>query len=239
MEGGVSRINSGHPFSDLSFGCRRGYARALITALALVVISAAASAAPHQADAAPFIKVPVHVDGGPGPDTIDVTFQVTGPAPENPNVLIGHFIVTASFALVPNGNCENPLGQPNVLQCPAKQFSQFIVNSGDGNDTLTLNDNREMRTIPAGDAIVDTGGGDDVLTTTGQINSATSGGTGDDKLVGAIYGDGLDGGPGDDQLVGGGYADKLVGGPGRDDLDGGASQDGFTATPGPIDWSAG
>jgi hypothetical protein len=96
--------------------------------------------------------------------------------------------------------CANPEGLPNQLVCEAPLVSGFEVNSGDGDDLVSVARDVAVPVTLRG------GGGDDVLV----------GGAGDDKLVG---------GAGDDRLIGRGGADWLYGGPGADRLIGGRGED--------------
>ena len=95
----------------------------------------------------------------------------------------------------------------NSLVCEASAIAGFEINTGAGDDVVTLG-----RTVPV-PATIRGGEGNDVLT----------GGAGADKLIG---------GPGDDELVGRGGNDWLIGGSGDDVLNGGAGDDHLSGGPG-------
>jgi Ca2+-binding RTX toxin-like protein len=103
--------------------------------------------------------------------------------------------------------CANPEGLSNQLVCKARLIASFEVNSGGGNDVVSVARNVSIPATLRG------GAGEDLLI----------GGGGDDKLIG---------GPGDDKLVGWGGDDRLYGGPGADRLIGGRGEDVCTAGPG-------
>lgn len=99
-----------------------------------------------------------------------------------------------------------------------------IVNTLDGDDRVLGSSFREW---------IDTGDGDDGVTV-GDGNDDVMSGAGDDTVVGGVGQDRLDGGSGDDlmlgglgddTLLGGMGADVLVGGYGRDVIDGGSGND--------------
>ena len=109
---------------------------------------------------------------------------------------------------------------------------RLLVNSGAGNDTVTLNAPDALFS-----AVVSVNGqdGDDLLQV-GTLATSVSmtGGTGDDMLIGGMQDDRLDGGAGNDvlngpggneQLYGGSGDDSLLGGSGADLLDGGEGND--------------
>lgn len=99
-----------------------------------------------------------------------------------------------------------------------------IVNTLDGDDRVLGSSFHEW---------IDTGDGDDGVTV-GDGNDDVMSGAGDDTVVGGVGQDRLDGGDGDDlmlgglgddTLLGGSGADVLVGGYGRDFIDGGTGND--------------
>jgi hypothetical protein len=105
--------------------------------------------------------------------------------------------------------CAHPESQPNELVCPAPSIGGFEVNSGGGDDRVSV---AEQVSIPV---TMRGGAGDDTLL----------GGSGPDKLIGGEGDDRLVGGRGDDILYGGEGKDVLIGGPGNDVLRGGYGED--------------
>jgi Ca2+-binding RTX toxin-like protein len=107
--------------------------------------------------------------------------------------------------------CTHPEEDPNELVCAAPSIAGFEVNSGGGDDRVSV---AKKITVPvtmrggAGDDFLLGGGGPDKLI----------GGQGNDRLVGWRGDDVLYGGPGDDMLIGGPGNDVLRGGPGEDRL---------------------
>jgi Ca2+-binding RTX toxin-like protein len=96
--------------------------------------------------------------------------------------------------------CANPEGMPNELICEASLIGSFEVNSGEGDDVVSV----------AGDV---------------AVPGTLRGGAGDDILVGGASGDKLVGGSGNDKLVGRSGPDRLYGGAGDDRLIGGRGED--------------
>lgn len=96
--------------------------------------------------------------------------------------------------------CANPEGMPNELICEAPLIGSFEVNSGVGDDVVSVG-----RDVP--------------------VPVTLRGGAGDDILVGGASGDKLVGGPGNDKLVGRSGPDWLYGGAGDDRLIGGRGKD--------------
>ena len=108
--------------------------------------------------------------------------------------------IESATPLEVGGNvCAHPGKRPEALSCEASAIAGFEINTGAGNDVVTLG-----RTVPV-PATIRGGEGDDVLT----------GGAGNDKLIGS---------PGNDELNGRGGNDMLIGGPGEDKLNGGPGQ---------------
>jgi hypothetical protein len=114
--------------------------------------------------------------------------------------------------------CTNPEGKETELVCDAPSIAGFEVNSGGGDDQVSVA--REitipvtMRGGPGNDVLVGGGGPDKLI-----------GGAGDDRLVGGLGADVLYGGSGEDILLGGPGSDTLSGGPGYDVLRGGSGTD--------------
>ncbi len=105
--------------------------------------------------------------------------------------------------------CMHPEGDPNELVCAAPSIGGFEVNSGAGDDRVSV---AKDITVPV---TMRGGAGDDVLI----------GGAGPDKLIGGQGNDHLIGWRGDDVLYGGPGDDVLIGGPGNDMLGGGTGTD--------------
>lgn len=105
--------------------------------------------------------------------------------------------------------CEHPEANPNELVCGAPLIAGFEVNSGAGDDRVSVAKEISVPVTMRG------GAGDDFLL----------GGAGPDKLIGGEGNDRLVGGRGDDLLYGGEGKDVLIGGPGNDVLRGGFGED--------------
>ncbi|HXF31179.1 MAG TPA: hypothetical protein VN522_06630 [Solirubrobacterales bacterium] len=128
--------------------------------------------------------------GSPGEDRITIELSADGRAYE---------IESATPLEVAGAVCSHPEQRTEELLCEATPIAGFEINTGAGNDVVTLG-----RTVPV-PATIRGGEGNDLLT----------GGAGADKLIG---------GPGDDELNGRGGNDLLVGGSGNDKLNGGSGQ---------------
>lgn len=109
--------------------------------------------------------------------------------------------------------CEHPDANPNELLCAAPAIAGFEVNSGGGDDRVSVAKEIAVPVTMRG------GAGDDFLL----------GGSGPDKLIGGEGNDRLVGGRGDDLLYGGEGKDVLIGGPGSDVLRGGPGEDSLIA----------
>jgi Ca2+-binding RTX toxin-like protein len=107
--------------------------------------------------------------------------------------------------------CENTPGIPNELICKAPIVAGFEVNSGIGNDSVTVAAN-----VPA-----------PVTMRGGPGNDTLTGGDGADKLIGGEGNDHLAGRGGADLIYGGSGNDSISGGPGKDILRGGFGKDVF------------
>jgi Ca2+-binding RTX toxin-like protein len=178
--------------------------RLALVLLALAVTSASLAAAvasgatPHaRRVAATEASVNLVLAGSPGDDRITIGLAADGRSYE---------IESATPLEVGGAVCTHPGRRAEALSCEATAIAGFEVNTGAGNDTVTLG-----RTVPV-PATIRGGEGDDVLT----------GGTGNDKLIGGPGDDELNGRGGDDLLIGGSGDDELNGGPGEDRLVGGS-----------------
>jgi hypothetical protein len=105
--------------------------------------------------------------------------------------------------------CANPEGTPNELVCEAPLVSSFEVNSGAGDDVVSV-----ARDVPV--PVTLRGGADNDILVGGASGDKLVGGPGKDKLVGRGGEDWLYGGPGDDRLIGGRGEDTCHRGPGSD-----------------------
>jgi RTX calcium-binding nonapeptide repeat (4 copies) len=176
-----------------------------VVALAAALYLAVATTTPFSAAAAkrPPVKGAHHLAyvaaehsinlvlaGSPGEDRITIELSADGRSYE---------IESATPLEVGGTVCTHPEKLATGLLCEAAPIAGFEINTGAGNDVVTLG-----RTVPV-PATIRGGEGDDVLT----------GGAGADKLIG---------GPGDDELLGRGGNDLLIGGSGVDQLNGGSGQ---------------
>lgn len=166
-------------------------AAALCLAVATVTVSAsAAKRTGPLAIAAAEHSINLVLAGSPGEDRITIELSADGRSYE---------IDSATPLEVGGTVCTHPEKLTTELLCEATPIAGFEINTGAGNDVVTLG-----KTVPV-PATIRGGEGDDILT----------GGAGNDKLIG---------GPGDDELFGRGGNDLLIGGPGEDRLVGGPGQ---------------
>jgi Ca2+-binding RTX toxin-like protein len=128
--------------------------------------------------------------GSPGEDRITIELSADGRSYE---------IESAAPLEVGGTVCTHPEKLTTELLCEATPIAGFEINTGAGNDIVTLG-----RTVP--------------------VPATIRGGEGDDVLTGGANADKLIGGPGDDELVGRGGNDLLSGGAGSDVLNGGSGQ---------------
>jgi Ca2+-binding RTX toxin-like protein len=131
--------------------------------------------------------------GSPGDDRITIELSVDG----------RYYEVESATALeVGSTVCTHPEKRAEDLLCEAIPIAGFEVNTGAGDDIVTLG-----RTVPV-PATIRGGEGNDILT----------GGAGPDKLIGGPGDDELNGRGGNDLLIGGSGNDVLIGGPGQNVL---------------------
>ena len=167
------------------------FATAIAAALCLGAVSAAAAKRHHPlAYATAEHSINLVLAGSPGEDQITIELSLDGRSYE---------IESAAPLEVGGTVCTHPEKLATELLCEATPIAGFEINTGAGNDVVTLG-----RAVPV-PATIRGGEGDDALT----------GGAGADKLIG---------GPGDDELIGRGGNDLLIGGPGIDKLVGGPGQ---------------
>jgi Ca2+-binding RTX toxin-like protein len=169
----------------------------LIFVMTASIASGSTTTHSRRAIAATEGSVNVVLAGSPGDDRITINLAADGRSYE---------IESATPLEVGGTVCTHPERRAEVLSCEATAIAGFEVNTGAGNDTVTLG-----RTVPV-PATIRGGEGDDVLT----------GGTGNDKLIGGPGNDELNGRGGDDELLGGSGDDTLIGGSGEDKLFGGS-----------------
>ena len=100
----------------------------------------------------------------------------------------------------------------------AKAMVDSLIDSGDGDDYITIDGEIEDSTIDAGE-------GNDVVDLYGTGNATVQGGAGDDELNGDEGNDTLLGGDDEDILTGYSGDDTLKGGDGNDILDAGTGMD--------------
>jgi len=171
-----------------------------LAAAGLLAVSTTASATPPQpwrALATAEGSVNLVLAGSPGDDRITIELSLDGRSYE---------VESATPLEVGGTVCTHPGKRPEALTCEASAIAGFEINTGAGNDTVTLG-----HTVPV-PATIRGGEGNDVLT----------GGTGNDKLIGGPGSDELNGRAGNDLLIGGPGDDTLNGGPGEDKLTGGS-----------------
>lgn len=163
----------------------------LVAVATVTAVSASAAKRHHRlAYTAAEHSVNLVLAGSPGDDRITIELSADGRAYE---------IESATPLEVGGTVCSHPDKRTEELLCEAIPIAGFEINTGAGDDVVTLG-----RTVPV-PATIRGGEGDDVLT----------GGAGADKLLGWS---------GDDELIGRGGNDLLIGGSGVDRLNGGLGQ---------------
>jgi Ca2+-binding RTX toxin-like protein len=177
---------------------KRATGLVLVTALA---VAATFAAVPAPAVTAAEASVNLVLNGTSGDDRITIELSADGRSYE---------IESATPLEVGGTVCTHPEKRPEALLCEASAIAGFEINTGAGNDTVTLGHGAGTVPVPA----------------------TIRGGEGDDLLVGGAGADKLIGGPGADELSGRGGDDLLIGGPGNDVLLGGAGDDVLRGGPG-------
>ncbi|HYP55603.1 MAG TPA: hypothetical protein VEQ41_04790 [Solirubrobacterales bacterium] len=175
------------------------------TLLIFAALLAALALAPAAAPAA----YNVLLAGGPEANRIQITLSPDG----------RQYAIESIVPLEVGGEvCVHPDGVENELVCDAPRIASFEVNSGAGEDIVSVASTVPvpvtLRGGPGGDLLIGGGSADKLV-----------GGAGTDHLVGGPGTDALFGGPGIDVLGGGGGDDLLVGGPSKDHLQGGPGKD--------------
>jgi Ca2+-binding RTX toxin-like protein len=179
----------------------------LILVASLAVVPASAAPPPRTEFTPPENAVNLVLAGSPGDDRITIEVSADG----------RYYEIESATALEVGGTiCTHPGKRPEALLCEAAAIAGFEINTGVGDDTVTLG-----ATVPI-PATIRGGEGADVLT----------GGNGADKLIGGPGNDELVGRGGNDLLIGGAGNDTLVGGPGDDTLRGGLGQNSLVGGPG-------
>jgi Ca2+-binding RTX toxin-like protein len=158
---------------------------ALVVVTAIATVSASASKRTHRlAYAAAEHSINLVLAGSPGEDRITIELSADGRSYE---------IESATPLEVAGTVCAHPEKRTEGLLCEATPIAGFEINTGAGNDVVTLG-----RTVP--------------------VPATIRGGEGDDVLTGGADADKLIGGPGDDELIGRGGNDLLNGGSGQNIL---------------------
>jgi len=175
----------------------------------LIFLAALAAQVPAPAAATTPQAYNVLLAGGDEPNAIRIWLTADG----------RQYVIDSVVPLEVGGTvCINPEGKTNELVCEASSIASFEVNSGGGNDEVSVAVEIAVPVTMRG------GSGDDVLLG-GSGPDKLIGGTGNDRLAGGRGHDFLYGCPGDDVLLGGPAADTLRGGPGADFLRGGPGDD--------------
>ncbi len=168
----------------------------VLAALAVAATLAAASIAaptPRTEPLPPERSINLVLAGSPGNDRITIELSADG----------RYYEIESATPLEVGGSvCTHPGKHLEDLLCEASLIAGFEINTGAGDDTVTLG-----RLVPV-PATIRGGEGNDVLT----------GGAAADKLIGGPGNDELFGRGGDDLLIGGPGTDKLYGGPGQNTL---------------------
>jgi hemolysin type calcium-binding protein len=145
--------------------------------------------------------------GGAEPNTISIWLTPDGTS----------YVIDSIVPLEVGGDvCAHPEGKMNELVCQAPLINGFEVNSGGGDDQVTV---AVAITVP-------------VTMRGGSGNDLLEGGSGEDRLFGAGGNDRLIGGRGSDTLNGGPDNDAVFGGPGNDILLRGSGEDVLRGGPG-------
>jgi Ca2+-binding RTX toxin-like protein len=184
--------------------CLSGLVLAALAVVALFAVSAAAASPTARIAPAPAPaegSVNLVLAGSPGDDRITIELSADGRSYE---------IESATPLEVGGTMCAHPDKRPEALLCEASAIAGFEINTGAGDDTVTLGHGAGTVPVPA----------------------TIRGGEGEDLLVGGSGADKLIGGPGDDELSGRGGDDLLIGGAGNDVLTGGAGDDVLRGGPG-------
>lgn len=179
--------------------------KAILTLLAMLAMLAPATALAGEQPQA----FNVLLAGGEEPNVIHIWLTPDG----------RQYVIDSVLPLEVGGTvCANPAGMENELVCDAPSIAGFEVNSGGGDDRVSVAKEVAipvtMRGGPGNDVLVGGSGPDKLI-----------GGSGDDRLVGGLGADVLYGGSGEDRLLGGPGSDVLHGGPGYDVLNGGPGAD--------------
>jgi Ca2+-binding RTX toxin-like protein len=175
--------------------------------IALTLLAAAAVPLAH-AESGP---VNLLISGGKEDNSVHISLSPDG----------REYVIASQVPLEAGGDlCAHPEERPEELVCKATAIAGFEVNTGAGDDTVTLTSDipipATLRGGPGADRL--TGGGASDKIVGGPDRDVLTGRRGNDWLFGGPGPDQLFGGPGDDQLRGGPGKDGLAGGPGRNNL---------------------
>lgn len=185
---------------------RRDVLQLVKKALLLVAALVAVLALPPGSAAAAYNVV---LAGGPEANTIHIGLTPDG----------RQYVIESVVPLEVGGEvCVHPEGRENELFCDAPEIVSFEVNSGAGEDVVSV-----APIVP--EPVTMRGGPGDDLLIAGSSADKLSGGEGNDRLIGGAGADALFGGAGADVLIGERGDDLLVGGPGNDVLRGGYGKD--------------
>jgi Ca2+-binding RTX toxin-like protein len=177
--------------------------------IALTMLAANTAAVAHAGER----SLTVVFAGGAENDTIAISISADGRS----------YVIDSAAPLEVGGSvCVHPAGNPAELICEAAPIAGFEVNSGAGDDTVSLSHDVPIPATLRG------GAGNDKLVG-GAVADKLIGGTGDDTLIGRAGDDWLYGGPGDDKLLGGSGNDLLRGGSGLNTMLGGPGQNDVSA----------
>lgn len=122
-------------------------------------------------------------------------------------------------------------GQPydSIPDVQASQITDLNIFADDGDNTLSVAPVTSAEFSMLNTIVIDSGDGDDTITGSDDFAELLDGGDGNDIITGGAGDDTLDGGDGDDSILGGDGLDLILGGNGQDTIDGGADIDDIQA----------
>lgn len=103
-------------------------------------------------------------------------------------------------------------------------MDNFTINTGSGDDTITTNDGVNIITTRGGNDTITSGNGHNVINS-GDGDDTVTAGDGGNTIKGGLGNDTITSGAGDDFIYGAAGNDTLTGGDGRDSLDGSTGND--------------
>ena len=195
--------------------------RLVLTSLALVASTLAATAAPAGAQQLTCDDLPATIVGTTGNDVLRGT--------DGPDVIVA---LGGNDTIFGGGGGDTICGGLGNDTIRGQQGNDYIIGgSGSdlifgnaGGDTIFGLDGSDILWGGVGPDVIHGGPGDDTIKA-GHGNDVAVGGLGNDVIEGSTGADGLVGGGGADQLVGGIGFDELLGGDGGDLLIGGGGDD--------------